>query len=44
MATNTYVNHRENQKEWILEVSENLFIEKGIEQVTIGDIAKCHYL
>jgi len=40
MSTNTYVNHRENQKEWILEISENLFIQKGIEQVTIGDIAK----
>jgi AcrR family transcriptional regulator len=39
MATNIYVNHRENQREWILEVAEDLFIQKGIEQVTIGDIA-----
>jgi AcrR family transcriptional regulator len=40
MTKNIYVNHRENQREWILEVSEDLFIEKGIEQVTIGDIAQ----
>jgi AcrR family transcriptional regulator len=40
MSKGTYTNHRENQKEWILEVAEDLFIQKGIEQVTIGDIAK----
>jgi AcrR family transcriptional regulator len=39
MTTNVYANHRENQREWILEVAEDLFIQKGIEQVTIGDIA-----
>lgn len=40
MPSGTYTNHRENQKEWILEVAEGLFIQKGIEQITIGDIAK----
>lgn len=44
MSTNTYTNHRENQKEWILEVAEDLFIQKGIELVTIGDIAKASRL
>jgi AcrR family transcriptional regulator len=39
MSKGIYSNHRENQKEWILEVSEDLFIQKGIEQATIGDIA-----
>jgi AcrR family transcriptional regulator len=44
MSTNIYANHRENQKEWILEVAEDLFIQKGIELVTIGDIAKASRL
>jgi AcrR family transcriptional regulator len=44
MSKGIYSNHRENQKEWILEVSEDLFIQKGIEQVTIGDIAKASRL
>lgn len=44
MSTNIYVNHRENQREWILEVSEDLFIKRGIEQVTIGDIASASRL
>lgn len=39
MSTTIYAAHRENQREWILEVAEDLFIQKGIEQVTIGDIA-----
>ncbi len=39
MPTGIYVAHRENQREWILEVAEDLFINKGIEQVTMGDIA-----
>jgi len=39
MATTVYATHRENQREWILEVAEDLFIQKGIEQITIGDIA-----
>lgn len=39
MGTTVYVTHRENQREWILEVAEDLFIQKGIEQVTIGEIA-----
>jgi AcrR family transcriptional regulator len=39
MTTGIYTNHRENQREWILEVSENMFIQKGIDKVTIADIA-----
>ena len=38
-SKNVYVNHRRNQWEKILETSENLFIKKGIDQVTIADIA-----
>jgi AcrR family transcriptional regulator len=44
MSTGIYINHRENQREWILEVAEGLFIQKGIEQVTIGDIAEASRL
>ena len=44
MSKGIYSNHRENQKEWILEVSEDLFIQKGIERVTIGDIAEASRL
>ncbi|MCB9423094.1 MAG: TetR/AcrR family transcriptional regulator [Ardenticatenaceae bacterium] len=40
MSTTIYVNHRESQREGILEAAEELFIQKGIEQVTIGKIAK----
>jgi AcrR family transcriptional regulator len=40
MSTGTYITHRENQREGILEVAEDLFIQRGIEQVTIGEIAK----
>ena len=40
MPANIYANHRENQREWILEVAEDLFVHKGIEQVTIGEIAE----
>lgn len=40
MSTQIYVNHRENQKDLILEIAENLFIQHGIEQITIGKIAK----
>jgi AcrR family transcriptional regulator len=36
---NIYAAHRKNQREKILEVAEELFIEKGIEPVTIADIA-----
>ena len=39
MTTGIYVAHRENQREWILEVAESLFIQKGIEKVTFADIA-----
>lgn len=40
MTTGIYAAHRENQREWILEVAENLFTQKGIEAVTLTDIAK----
>lgn len=40
MSKGIYANHRENQREWILEVAEKLFIENGIESVTIADVAK----
>lgn len=40
MTTRIYANHRENQREWILQVAEDLFIDQGIEKVTIADIAK----
>ena len=35
----TYIAHRTSQREKILEVAEALFIERGIESVTIADIA-----
>ena len=44
MASTVYAAHRENQREWILEVAEDLFIQKGIEQVTIGNIAEASRL
>lgn len=40
MSTGIYAAHRENQRERILEVAENLFIRKGIESVTFSDIAE----
>ena len=40
MTTGIYAAHRENQKEWILEVAENLFVQHGIEAVTLADIAR----
>ena len=39
MTNGIYAVHRENQREWILEVAENLFIERGIGSVTFADIA-----
>ena len=39
-----YVNHRKSQREKILEVAENLFIKKGIDPVTIADIASASRL
>ncbi len=39
MSTGTYKNHRTNQRERILQVAEDLFINRGVEQVTMGDIA-----
>jgi AcrR family transcriptional regulator len=44
MTTGIYVNHRETQREWILDVAEDLFIEKGVENVTITDIEKASRL
>ncbi len=44
MSLGKYTTHRENQREGILEVSEDLFIKKGIEQVTIGEIAEASRL
>jgi AcrR family transcriptional regulator len=40
MTTTIYAAHRETQTEGILEAAEELFIENGIRQVTIGAIAK----
>lgn len=40
MASTIYVNHRESQREWILECAEDLFIEKGIQPITLAHIAK----
>lgn len=40
MTTGIYAAHRENQREWILEVAENLFTQHGIEAVTLADIAR----
>ncbi len=39
MATTVYKVHRESQRDGILEAAEDLFIEKGIRQVTINKIA-----
>lgn len=36
----TYDNHRQAQQERILEVARKLFIQKGIEQVTLANIAE----
>lgn len=44
MANSVYRAHRENQREWILEVAEDLFIQKGVSQVTIGDIAEASHV
>jgi AcrR family transcriptional regulator len=40
MSTGVYAAHRENQREWILEVAENQFTQNGIETVTLADVAK----
>lgn len=40
MTTGIYAAHRENQREWILEVAQNLFTQKGIEAVTLTEIAQ----
>lgn len=40
MSQGIYENHRENQREWILKVSQDLFIQNGIEKTSISAIAK----
>lgn len=40
MSSGIYAAHRENQREWILEVAQNLFTQHGIEAVTLADVAK----
>ena len=40
MTTGIYAAHRENQREWILEVAQNLFTQEGIETVTLAEIAQ----
>jgi AcrR family transcriptional regulator len=44
MSTGIYAAHRENQREWILEVAQNLYTQHGIEAVTLADIAKAAHL
>lgn len=39
-----YATHRENQRGRILQVAQDLFIEKGIELITITDIARAAHL
>jgi len=39
-----YTSHRKNQRDKILEVAENLFIKKGIDPVTMADIASASRL
>jgi len=39
LTTGMYHAHRENQREWILEVAQDLFIQKGIDVVSMGEIA-----
>ena len=38
--TKTYHNHRESQRERILEVAERLFIRDGIDRVSLSEIAR----
>ncbi len=40
MAKGQYTRHRESQREQLLNTAEDLFIKKGIEAVTIIDIAQ----
>jgi AcrR family transcriptional regulator len=44
MTTGIYQNHRENQRDWILNIAEDLFIQNGIDNVTIGEIAEASRL
>jgi AcrR family transcriptional regulator len=39
MTTGIYINHRENQRETILNAAEDLFIQRGIANITMGEIA-----
>ncbi len=40
MVKSGYVRHRQNQREQIIEAAEDLFVSKGIIEVTILDITK----
>jgi len=44
MTTGIYANHRENQRERIRQIAEDLFIQNGIQSVTIADIANAAQL
>lgn len=44
MSGTVYANHRENQRTLILDCAAELFIAKGIEPVTIGQIAKAAHI
>jgi len=44
MTTSGYVQHRISQRERILEAAQELFTEKGIEQVTIANVASASRL
>lgn len=39
-STRQYLTHRENQRERILDVAERLFITRGIDRVSLSDIAR----
>ena len=39
-----YKAHRQNQREWILEAAEDLFIQRGVTQVTMADIAEASHV
>jgi AcrR family transcriptional regulator len=43
-TTRVYHSHRENQRERILDTAERLFIEKGLDGVSMSDIARAAHL
>jgi AcrR family transcriptional regulator len=44
MARRNYIAHRDSQRQTILAAAEDLFIQKGIELVTMGDVARASRL